>query len=307
MTEHEQQRLVFRRLQVLRYAQETTGNVALTCRYYGISRKTYYKWSKRYVKYGEVGLRNQSTRPNHCPHQTPKEIVERILYLRKHYHFGQLKIAWYLKRYHQISITGSSVYRVLKRYKLSVLPKNRRYAHRATRWKRYEKAQPGQRLQIDVKFLNRIPGTRKRYYQYTAIDDCTRIRVLKIYDRCNQATSIEFFDHTQQQLPFPIRCVQTDNGAEFQSHFNWHLRDKGITHVYIKPACPRLNGKVERSHRVDNEEFYQFLKDKPPENLLDYNSKLQEWENYYNYHRPHGALNGQTPYERLRRKMELTV
>ena len=101
--------------------------------------------------------------------------------------------------------------------------------------------------------------------------------------------------------------AQTDNGAEFQSHFDWHLRDQGITHVYIRPACPRLNGKVERSHRVDDEEFYQLLGDEPPQNLTDYNAKLREWENYYNYHRPHGALNGQTPYERLREKMELAV
>ena len=76
---------------------------------------------------------------------------------------------------------------------------------------------------MDVKFLERIPGTRKRLYQFTAIDDCTRIRVLKVYDACNQRTAIQFFDEVLRRLPFRIQVVQTDNGAEFQSQFHWHV------------------------------------------------------------------------------------
>ena len=94
--------------------------------------------------------------------------------------------------------------------------------------------------------------------------------------------------------------IQTDNGAEFQSKFHWHLEQLDIRHVYIRPRTPRLNGKVERSHRVDDQEFYQLLdKDGISDDIHLFNEKLREWENYYNYHRPHGALDGQTPYERL--------
>jgi transposase InsO family protein len=110
-----------------------------------------------------------------------------------------------------------------------------------------------------VKFLERIAGTGKRLYQFTAIDDCTRIRVLKIYDSCNQASTIRFVNEVIKRLPFRVLVIQTDNGAEFQSRFHWHLESLDIRHAYIKPRTPHLNGKVERSHRVDEQEFYQLL------------------------------------------------
>jgi transposase InsO family protein len=81
---------------------------------------------------------------------------------------------------------------------------------------------------------------------------------------------------------------------------HWHLEALEIRHVYIRPRTPHLNGKVERSHRVDDQEFYQLLeKDGITDDIHLSNAKLKEWEDYYNYHRPHGALAGQTPYERL--------
>jgi len=112
---------------------------------------------------------------------------------------------------------------------------------------------------MDVKFLERIPGTRKRLYQFTAIDDCTRIRVLKIYDACNQTSSVDFANEVIRRLPFRVQVVQTDNGSEFGSHFHWHLEKLDIRHVRIRPRTPRLDGKVERSHRIDNDELYRLL------------------------------------------------
>ena len=115
-------------------------------------------------------------------------------------------------------------------------------------------------MQIDVKFIEPVAGARvKTYYQYTAIDDCTRPRVLRIYDRNNQKSAIQFLDHVLEKLPFQVEAIQTDNGAEFQSKLHWHILDRGIRHIYINPATSRLNGKVERSHRIDNEEFYRIL------------------------------------------------
>ncbi len=103
----------------------------------------------------------------------------------------------------------------------------------------------------------------------------------------------------------PARTSQRYNGTtEFQSQFHYHVLDKGVGHVYIKPRTPRLNGKVERSHRIDAEEFYRLLDGVIIDDAQIFNDKLQEWENYYNYHRPHGGLGGQTPYERLRHKTQ---
>jgi hypothetical protein len=85
----------------------------------------------------------------------------------------------YLKRYHDIEIGHSAVWRILKRLDMSRLRASQRYKRHKQRWKRYEKQLPGHRVQFDVKFIERLPGTRKKHYQYTAIDDCTRIRVLR--------------------------------------------------------------------------------------------------------------------------------
>ena len=302
MDEREQQRKVRHRLAVLRHAEEVTGNVATTCRYYGISRPTFYKWLHRYEELGEEGLRDRSSRPRFCPHETNAEVVGKIIYLRQHYHFGPLKISMYLRRYHDIEIGHSGVWRVLKRLEMNRLPSSQRYKRHTTRWKRYEKPQPGHRVQVDVKFIEPLAGSRKKHYQFTAIDDCTRIRVLRIYARNNQKTAIQFIDYVLEKLPFQVETIQTDNGAEFQGAFHWHVLDRGIGHVYIKPATPRLNGKVERSHRIDAEEFYRMLDGVVIDDTELFNDKLQEWEDFYNFHRPHGGLDGQTPYERLRQK-----
>jgi transposase InsO family protein len=300
MTKAEQMRLVRLRSKLLQMGTGSWRGVTRACLHFGISRKTFYKWKKRWEEHGDAGLADQWQAPRRMPNATPPEVVSKILYLRQNYHFGPRKIADYLHRFHGVSVAGATVHRVLRRNGMNRLPTSQKYQRHAKRWKRYEKPQPGHRLQMDVKFLERIPGTRKRLYQFTAIDDCTRIRVLKIYDSCTQVTAIRFADEVIRRLPFRIQVIQTDNGAEFQSRFHWHLEELDIRHVYIRPRTPRLNGKVERSHRVDDQEFYQLLdKDGISDDIHLFNKKLREWENYYNYHRPHSSLDGQTPYERL--------
>jgi len=299
MTKAEQTRLVAWRWRLLcRAANE--NNVARTCRHFGISRKSFYKWKRRFDEHGQAGLGDRARVAHRIAHATSRDVVSKILYLRQQYHFGAGRIRAYLARFHQIAIATSTVHRIVTRHGMPRLPANQKHRSHGVRWRRYEKPQPGHRLQLDVKFLERIPVTRKRLYQFTAIDDCTRIRVLKVYDACNQRTAIRFIDEVRRRLPFRVQVVQTDNGAEFQSDFHWHLEQDDIRHVYIRPRTPHLNGKVERSHRVDDQEFYQLLdKDGISDDIHLLNDKLREWEDYYNYHRPHGALGGQTPYERL--------
>ena len=299
-----------RRLAMLRHVEEVTGNVALTCRYFGISRQLYYIWLRRYHADGPEGLRPRSRRPKTSPNATHTEVVGKIVYLRQSYHFGPAKIAMYLRRYHDITISQSGVWRILKRLELNRLPASQRHQRRDRRWKRYEKPLPGHRVQIDVKFIapiTAVAGRRTKYYQFTAIDDCTRLRVLRIYPQLNQKTAIQFVDYVLARLPFRVEIIQTDNGPEFGSSFHYHVLDKGVGHTYIKPRTPRLNGKVERSHRIDAEEFYRMLDGVLIDDAQVFNDKLQEWENFYNYHRPHGGLGGQTPYERLRQRTQTPV
>jgi transposase InsO family protein len=233
----------------------------------------------------------------HHPRQLSLEVVERIEDLRRTYHLGPRRISWYLARYHGIDTSCASVYRTLRRNGIWRLPKNvgRRAIHRH----RYTKQVPGHHIQLDVKVLALASqnGKRDRRFQYTAIDDATRVRVLKIYSRQSQVDGISFIDYVIDRFPFRIHTVRTDRGHEWQAQYHWHVEDKGIRHVYIKPRSPQLNGKVERSHRTDQEEFYHLL---TYADDVDLNRKLQEWERFYNLDRPHGAFNGKTPYEVLK-------
>lgn len=298
-------RAVHRRVGWFRHVDEVTHNVAKTCRYFGISRQTYYRWFRRYGNLGEAGLRDGSSRPLHSPRATPAEVVEKVLYLRRYYHFGPARIGMYLRRYHALTISQSGIWRLLKRAGVSRLPSNMRYQSREHRFKRYEKPLPGHQLQVDVKFLAPVAGRARKYYQYTAIDDCTRIRIPKIFDANTQQVAIAFVDYVLSKLPFRVECIQTDNGAEFGPQFHWHVLDKGIQHRYIRPRRPHLNGKTERSHRIDDEEFYRQLEGVVVSSVAEFNDLLQEWERFYNYARPHGSLQGQTPYERLREKLQV--
>lgn len=126
---------------------------------------------------------------------------------------------------------------------MNSLPYNQRYKRHETRGKRYEKPEQGHRIQVDVKFLERIPGARKRYYQFIAIDDCTQLRVLRIHERNNQKTAIQFIDHVLSRLPFGTEVIEADNWAEFQEQFHRDVLEKGINHVYIKPETWKTETK----------------------------------------------------------------
>lgn len=273
------------------------GRDANAYREFGVSRSTFYQWRKAYRDHGAVGLVRKKPIALHHPRALASDAVDKILELRKTCGLGPQRITWYLERYHGIKTSCASVYRTLVRNGLRRLPRN------ARRWAvhthRYAKEVPGHHVQEDVKSvsLKKADGSRVRRYQYTAIDDATRVRALKIYGRHNQANAMNFTDYVIEKFPFRIHTIRTDRGHEFQAQFHWHVEDKGIRHVYIRPRSPELNGKVQRSHRTDQEEFYHLLSYKDD---VDLERKLKEWERFYNYDRPHGALNGQTPYELLR-------
>jgi transposase len=111
---------------VLRHVEEISGNVAATCRYYGVSRNCYYKWLRRYEPEGLEELKDRSSRPHFSPRATSVEVVEKIVWLRKHYHFGPAKIAMYLRRYHDVPVSKSGVWRVLNRLEMNRLPTSQR-------------------------------------------------------------------------------------------------------------------------------------------------------------------------------------
>lgn len=249
--------------------------------------KFFYRWRRIYEAVEEQGLINNKPCPENPSLRTPPETEKKILYLRKTYHLVQLRISWYLHRYHGIKISQGGVRGVLKRHNLNRLPSNQK--KKALKTVRYEKQVPGHHIQVDVKFLifPQPDGSKVKRFQYTAIDDATRIRALKIYEKHTQQNAIHFIDYVVEKFPFRIQTVRTDNGHEFKAKFHWHVEDLGMRHAYIKPRTPRLNGKVERSHKTDQQEFYQLLEYSGDVDLGD---KLKTWENFYNFDRPHEIL-----------------
>ena len=224
------QREIRRKLRILEHAEQC-GNIGKTCRYFGISRSSFYRWRSAYRLHGEVGLINSRPVPKSHPNQTPDEVVEKVLHLRRKYHLGPIRIVWYLERYHGITISDAGVYRILCRNGLNRLPRGTRL--RKVHTKRYNKQVPGHHIQMDVKFLTfrRKQGQKVKRFRFTAIDDATRIRALKIYERHTQASAIDFVDYVIDKFPFRIREIRTDNGHEFQAKFHWHVEDKGIRHA----------------------------------------------------------------------------
>ena len=115
------EREIRRKRRVLEHADES-GNVAKTCRYFGIPRSSFYRWRNVYLEHGEEGLRSKKPIAKSHPNQTPDEIVEKILYLRQKYHLGPVRIMWYMARYHQMRVSDATIYRVLKRHGVNRLP-----------------------------------------------------------------------------------------------------------------------------------------------------------------------------------------
>ena len=234
--------------------------------YYRVSRKAIYEWRKRYD--GTVkSLREKSHRPKHHPNEHTAEEKERILRRYPRYKEDLIRL-WDSLRKDGYTRNYYSMLRVIRKW---VKPEiNRRNKAKA---KEYQRADyPGQKMQVDVKFVPTCCSvTGKKYYQYTAIDECTRWTFRYMYDEHSTYSSSDFLARLINVFPAPIREIQTDNGSEFTkallsnekndlSLFEQKLRDNDIVYHRIRVATPRHNGKVERQHREDQKRFYDKMK-----------------------------------------------
>ena len=233
---------------------------------YKVNRQYVYRWMKRYDGTPQ-SLADKSHRPHHHPNQHTPEELKLIADMRKRNTNAGLVVFWVKLRQRGYSRSITGLYRVLQKTgQLTVKPPNPKYIP-----KPYEKMlYPGQRVQIDVKVVptSCIVGDAKgeKFYQYTAIDEYSRFRYLEAFKEQSTYSSAIFLEHLVKAFKFPIECVQTDNGMEFTKKlsvgkqtptmFERALQSHGIKHKLIRPFTPRHNGKVERSHRKDNEYFY---------------------------------------------------
>ncbi len=278
-------------------------DVAAVCPH---SKRSLERWVAAYKKHGRDGLIAKSTRPKSNPNETPIRIRERAIELRKETKESALKLHWKLAK-ENIVIHERTIGKFLKKDKLT-----RKYRIRKIQY-RYIKALllPGELVEIDIKFVPEKIG-KKQYYQFTAIDCSSRWRYLKIYDQPTSYNAILFLKELLKIAPFTIGAIKTDNGSCFTNRYLGYSRSKdplnprlhgldifcnelGIEHYLIDPGKPAQNGKVERSHRSDQESFYDRRYFSTLEEL-EY--KLRLWNMYYN-NLEHCGLGGKTPNEAL--------
>lgn len=239
-------------------------------------------------------LKNKSRRPHSHPNQHTAEEIKKIKdYKYKNKDTG-LVVLWVKLRRNGYTRSITSLYRVMQRIGI--------YTKTPSKKKEYEPkpyqnmTHPGERVQIDVKYVPLKSLTKEvkekdgRYYQYTAIDEYTRQRVLWASKEHSTYASTEFIDIVKRKFKYKIECIQTDNGFEFTNRlqaygtskktmFENKLEELGIKHKLIKPKTPRHNGKVERSHRKDQERFYY---NKVFCSFEDFKNRLKYWEKEYN-------------------------
>jgi transposase InsO family protein len=279
-------------------------DVVKVCPY---SKRSLERWVAAFKEYGPDGLIPRSTKPKSNPNETPIRIKERIIELRKQTKKCALKLKWNLEK-EDILIHRNTIHKIIKNEGLV-----RKYRIRKLTYK-YIKVplDPGELVEIDVKYVPEKLGN-KQYFQFTAIDCATRWRRLEIYEEQTNTNAIMFLKKLLRVAPFKIRAVKTDNGHIFTNRYTGYLKSStphnprlhgfdilcqelNILHYLIDPGKPAQNGKVERSHRSDQESFYDrhyFM------NVDDLRRKIKIWNKYYN-NLEHCGLNGKSPNEMLK-------
>jgi len=279
-------------------------DLAKVCPY---GKRTIERWVANYQRFGEKGLEPKSTRPKSQPNETPIRIKERIIELRKANRKCAIKLVDDLKQ-ENIKIDARTVGKILKVNGLT-----RKYRTKKIQYK-YIKVPlaKGELVEIDIKYVPKTLENRQ-YYQFTAIDCASRWRHLVVHDNMGNSEAINFLNEVIRIAPFRIRAVKTDNGSCFTNRytgyqkstdplnprihaFDLRCQEGNIIHYLIDPGKPAQNGKVERSHRSDQETFYDQVKFNTVEELR---YKLRLWNMYYN-DLQHCGLKGRTPNEMLK-------
>lgn len=253
------------RQRMIKYLEK--HSVTETAIRFKVSRKTVYKWLKRYDGTIE-SLEDRSHRPKRSPKAHTEQEKKLILRLVKKYNWRDLILAFQeLREKYGYNRSYGGFKRIVSKMKSKKSAKKKK-----RKPKPYKKAEYiGQKVQIDVKFVpSDCVVNGEKYYEYIAVDECSRWAYRQMYDEHSTYSSYKFLLELLKVAPFQIREVQTDNGTEFTNAlisnnpkptmFEALLEEYGIIYHRIRVATPRHNGKVERQNRQDGERFYSKLK-----------------------------------------------
>jgi transposase InsO family protein len=284
-------------------------NVQAACMRHGVVPKTYYCWWNRFVGSGFdiASLVPRSRKPHNSPAKTKGRKLKWIRYYRTEFRYGPERIQMYLKINHGIAISRSTIGEVIKREGLRLRRNRKMPLNKHTR--RYSLPWPGDRVQMDIKYVPRKIN-EEQFYVFNAIDDCTRWRMSKLY--CNKGIpeAVDFLKFVHRTAPFIIKCIQLDNDTAFTYRLTPNCFDKihpfestakelDIRLKFIPPGEKELQGKVERLHRTDDDEFFWKA---PLVSLGLLKHHLDLWTFEYNHYRHHKELGWKTPEEMLESK-----
>ena len=291
------------RLRWIEWYEEHGKNARLTCRHYGISPDTFYRWLHRFQASGPAGLERGSRRPKRVRQPTwTRELEKAVLELRQGTGWGKDKLAVILNE-HGWRCSTSMVGRILRKLRQSRhlveapgrdpwMPRRAfRRPYGIRKPKDYLAKAPGDIVQVDTAQVALDDGFRFKHF--TACDVFSRWQVLEAHGRATAHAAAGFLDTILARMPFPVRAIQVDGGSEFMAQFETACKERGVRLFVLPPRSPKLNGHVERSQRTHREEFYRRVL--LPDSLKLINKALRRWENVHNSHRPHQALAYRTP------------
>ena len=297
------------RLKWFDYYESHNHNARLTCRYFGISPQTFYRWKRRYDPKHIESLEDLPHRPEHLRQPGYSvELVEAVLRLREEYpRWGKDKLVILLRR-EGFTSSASTVGRILKKLKergvlkeplpnhISARKSQRQRPYAVRKPKDYVVKEPGDIVEVDTLDVRPLPCVVLKHF--TARDVISKWDVLEAHTRASSHTAAAFMDTLLRRMPFPIKVIQVDGGSEFQDSFEEECQRRGIKLFVLPPRSPKLNGHVERAQRTHTEEFYEVMD--TSFKIAELNQALLEWEMIYNTVRPHQALGYLTPMEFLK-------
>lgn len=275
-------------------------NVAKTCRYFGIARKTFYHWLKRYDPQNLLTLEACSRRPNHVRQwQVTREEESRIKALRNRYiRYGKEKLKVIYERTYHTAISSWKIQRVIEKHQLYYSPKKnyllqRRRKHNQPKKRITEllkKQRTGFLLAMDTVEVHTLNAKR---YILTSIDPYSKIAFARMYKGHGSSYAADFLRRLHYLLDGKIENIQTDNGSEFAKYFRLAASSLKLEHYFSRPRTPKDNAFDERFNRTLQDEFIALghLTD----DCAIFNRELTEWLIEYNFHRPHQSLGYETP------------
>lgn len=289
-----------RRLVVVNWYLEHDRRLRLTARHFGYSPDTVRRWVDGYERHGPRGLENGSRRPQNVRQPlTPPHVVQRILELREE------NPAWGREKLHRlllqegIDISPKGIDRVIGRLKARGVLREplRKRKHARLRIQRPRRPKdlpvdyPGALVQMDTKYVQLPSG--KTVFQFGAIDFFTRKRVVALAPKLTSRAGAIFLRRALDQFPFPVHAIQSDGGSEFLGEFADIVAKLPLRHFFNRPNYPQGNGRIERSFRTDDDEFYHVYD--LPADRAGLEDALLAWNRRYESHRPHQALGYLTP------------